>query len=58
MPVRILTGLGHLLAGLTDELWAGIDPDEPLFCDCRPSLPCVDCSLLAAADDSGVAPAA
>lgn len=33
------------LASAVDALWAGIDPDEPIFCECEGARWCTDCSL-------------
>ena len=33
------------LGSALDALWAGIDPDEPIFCDCDGSRWCTDCAL-------------
>lgn len=34
-----------LLERAVDALWAMVDPDEPLFCECTAGDGCVDCSL-------------
>ena len=33
------------LAGALDSLWASIDPDEPIFCECDGPRWCTDCAL-------------
>ena len=38
------------LGAAVDSIWASIDPDEPLFCDCHGSRWCADCALGAPMD--------
>jgi len=33
-----------------DAVWAAIDPDEPVLCDCRGGYTCSDCALAAPID--------
>lgn len=33
------------LGSALDGLWAAIDPDEPVFCDCTSARFCTDCTL-------------
>lgn len=49
------------LAAALDAVWAAVDPDEPMFCECTGSRWCADCALSApvpAASGWGAAPAA
>jgi hypothetical protein len=41
-----------------DALWSAIDPDEPLFCECRGAWTCADCQLSAPVDASTAWPGA
>ena len=38
------------IGAAVDSIWASIDPDEPLFCDCHGSRWCADCALGAPMD--------
>jgi hypothetical protein len=40
------------LGDALDSLWASIDPDEPMFCDCEGSRWCTDCALSGAVEPS------
>ncbi len=40
----------HRVGRALESLWSAIDPDEPLFCECQPSMACADCALASPVD--------